>query len=70
VYRFSALLEGRVWTVDLPCWKGDPHYEKHHLSDEERQRILPRIVKFLSKVKWFGFLEMSYSVRVRELPEK
>jgi len=34
----------------------------HELTDEERSRILPRIEKYLSGKKYFGFIGPTYPV--------
>jgi hypothetical protein len=66
VYRFNVHLRKGEWTVLLPCSKGDSPAD-HELSPEERERILPRIETFLSRIKWLGFFPRSYTVRfVRE----
>jgi len=65
VYRFNVSLENGVWTVYLPGTFGDFH-EIKVLSDEDRNRIIPRVVECLSKVRWLGFFSKSYSVQVVE----
>src|SRR6266545_3700422 len=58
VYRFSVLLKRRVWTVDLPCWKGEPH-EKHHLSHEGRGKGFCReSSSFLARSSGSGFRDV------------
>jgi hypothetical protein len=36
----------------------------------ESGRILPRVIGFLERVKWFGIFPRSYSVRVIDRPPK
>jgi hypothetical protein len=68
-YRFNVSLRGRVWTLLLPGSRGDS-YERYLMNEGERSRILPRVIGFLERVKWFGIFPRSYSVRIVErLPE-
>jgi len=60
-YRFALQREGRVWTVRLPPLRGHPLTESQ-LSDEERQRILPRIREYLRRGRSFGVFPKSYEV--------
>ena len=61
VYRFDVALIDRIWTLYLPGSKG-PEYEIHELDEEEEKRILPRIIKYLQKMRYFGFFRVRYSV--------
>jgi hypothetical protein len=63
VYRFNVALINRVWKLHLPCTKGSD-YEVHVMSEEEEARILPRIIRYLEMIKWFGFFPVRYSVVV------
>lgn len=63
VYRFRVELVDRVWRLYLPCSRGE-HYEAHELNEEEKDRILPRIIKYLERIKYFGFFPRRYSVIV------
>jgi len=54
IYRFGVSVLERAWIVVLPGSKGK-YYEVHELSEEERNRILPRIEKYLAARKRFGF---------------
>jgi hypothetical protein len=65
VYRFRVELVDRVWTLYLPGSKG-PDYEVHELDDEEEKRILPRIIKYLERIKYFGFFPVRYSVAIEK----
>jgi hypothetical protein len=68
-YRFDVSLSGRVWTLVVPGSRGDS-YERYLMNQAERNRILPRVIGFLERVKWFGIFPRSYSVRVVERPAK
>jgi hypothetical protein len=65
IYRFAVELSKGVWFVQLPPSKGSS-YSTHVLTDEERQRLFPRIIKYLSRVWWFGLFPRSYDVRFVE----
>ena len=62
VHRFGVTLRSGEWTVFLPGTRGD-RFEPHELSADEEARILPRISKYLSRIKWFGIFPRSYTVR-------
>ncbi len=62
VYRFNVNLKGEVWTVFLPGSRGEK-FEIHELEKVEEEKILPRLSKFLSCIKWFGLFPHSYSVK-------
>jgi hypothetical protein len=68
-YRFELSLSGRVWTLFIPGSRGDS-YERYLMDQGERSRILPRVIGFLERIKWFGIFPRSYSVRVIEKPPK
>lgn len=63
VYRFNVSRTGDTWQLYLPPSKGDD-YQTHHLSAEEKQRILPEVIRYLEKVKWFVFFGGPYKVTV------
>jgi hypothetical protein len=63
VYRFNVQLNGDTWHLYLPGSKGDEH-QTHHLSPDEKQRILPPIIRYLEDVKWFLFFGGPYKVKV------
>ena len=64
-YRFNVSLSDRTWNLYLPGSYGDS-FQPHVLSQEDRERILPRIVKFLSVIRWFGLFPSTYSVNIIE----
>lgn len=57
VYRFRVEHVGQVWKLYLPCTKG-ADYEIHELTEEEKTYILPRIVKYLETIWYFGFFHV------------
>jgi len=61
VYRFGLSRKRGEWQLHLPGSKGEA-FEEHELSQEEADRILPRIVEYLSKIWWFGVFPRSYTV--------
>lgn len=61
VYRFNVARTDRRWIVCLPGSKGE-QFMTHELSDEERERILPRIEKYLKGRKYFGLIGRTYPV--------
>jgi hypothetical protein len=72
VYGFLVKCQSKEWTVMLPGMRRDiaaarsttaGKFEPHELSADEEARILPRVSKYLSRVKWFGIFPRSYSVR-------
>jgi hypothetical protein len=69
VYRFDVSLRDRVWTLLLPGSRGDS-YERYLMDQGERSRILPRVIGFLERIKWFGIFPRSYTVRIVEGPPK
>jgi hypothetical protein len=61
--RFGLGKIRREWILELPgIWDDGVHAGELSISDAER--VLPRLVDFLSKIYWFGFIPMRYSVRV------
>lgn len=64
-YRFDVSLRKNTWTVFLPGSFGDS-YEQRALTDLERERVLPRLITYLEKIKWLGLFVRSYSVKVVE----
>ena len=64
-YRFDIGRDGKTWLVHLPCAKvgGSP---QHRFTDEERNRILPRVEADLRRIWWFGIWPSSYNVRFVE----
>jgi len=67
VYRFDVALIDDEWSLVVPGSKGDS-YSPYELSKEEADRILPRVVKYLQRMKWFGFFWKSYSVSIKNTP--
>ena len=65
VFHFNVILDDGIWTVVLPCSKGDA-FDEHCLTPEERLRILPRIKKYLSCIRWLGLFKRTYGVRISE----
>lgn len=65
VYYFDVSLTKGVWTIFLPGTFGIAR-EVKELSSQERDRILPRIVEYLSKVRWLGVFTKSYQVQVAD----
>jgi hypothetical protein len=61
IYRFDVTNAGRIWTLYLPGSKG-PHYETHDLDEDEKARVLPRIIKYLEVIWYFGVFPRRYSV--------
>ena len=61
-YRFAVTHTAKEWAILLPATRGD-NFEPHELSPDEEARILPRVSRYLSRVKWFGVFPRSYSVR-------
>jgi hypothetical protein len=59
VYRFNVRLADKKWTVYLPGSKGK-QYVTHELTDDERNTILPRIVRYLEGRRYFGFIGRTY----------
>jgi len=55
VYRFNVALKDRRWTVFPPP-----------MDEIQRSRILPRVIKFLERIKWFGLFPRSYSVHIAD----
>jgi hypothetical protein len=64
VYRFAVRLQGREWTLFLPGTKGE-RFEPHELDRDEELRILPALVAYLSRIRWFGIFPRSYAVLVK-----
>jgi hypothetical protein len=62
VYRFNVALIGKEWNVWLPGSRGQ-NYQTHVLDDEERERILPRIEKYLASRRYFLLVGPKYPVR-------
>ena len=67
VYHFDVSLAKGVWTIFLPGTFGIAR-EVKELSGQERDRILPRVREYLSKVRWLGVFTKSYQVQVVERP--
>jgi len=65
VYRFDVSLRKGLWTIYLPGSFGEACQVKV-LSDEERGRIIPRVVEYLGKLRWFGLFTRHYRVQVVE----
>lgn len=65
IYHFDVQLRGRQWTVRLPATKGLT-FEVCEMTAQEQAKILPRVERYLSRIKWFGIFPMSYNVRVVE----
>jgi hypothetical protein len=61
VYRFDVSLIDKVWRLYLPGSKG-AQYEVHELDEEEKRRVLPRVIKYLETIKYLGFFPRRYSV--------
>lgn len=66
VYKFNVVLNGKEWVLFLPGSRGEG-FELHDLSEEEKSRILPRIINFLQSIKWLGLFKRSYSVRLERV---
>ena len=64
-YRFDLRREGKTWLVLLPGAKVGGAV-RHHLTDDEKKRILPRVEADLKRIWWFGIWPSSYNVRFRE----
>jgi hypothetical protein len=67
VYRFDVALMGNEWSLFIPGSKGE-NYTSYELSREEADRILPRIIQYLQRTKWFGLFGKSYSVAIKKMP--
>src|ERR1700730_16865914 len=65
IYRFDVSVVKEEWTVMLPGSKGK-YYEAHEMSEEERNRILPRIEKYLAAKKYFCFFGRTYPVAFQQ----
>lgn len=63
--HFDVLLQRGRWQLYLPGSRG-PAFERYAMSAEERGVVLPRIVAFLERVKWFGLFPRSYAVDIVE----
>lgn len=61
VYRFNLKLSQGRWIVYLPGSKGE-QFVTHELTDQERNTILPRIEKYLTSRRYFGFIGRVYPV--------
>lgn len=62
VYRYDVAKKGNEWIVRLPPSKDDS-FAPYVLSPDEREPILPRIEKYLSRIWWFGSFPRSSCVR-------
>ena len=62
VYRFNVNLIDKNWVVYLPCSKGN-FYQLHEFTEDEKERIIPRITDFLENRKYFGIFGSTYSVK-------
>ena len=71
IYGFQVTHTSKEWTVLLPGMRREiasasssagGKFEPHELSADEEARILPRISKYLTRVKWFGIFPRSYCV--------
>ena len=58
-YAFDVNLSKKIWTVNLHIFKNG---EETELSEEEKQKILPRISEYLKNIKWFGIFGGNYKV--------
>jgi len=63
IYRFNVYLKDDLWDLQIPGSKGE-NFENYELNDEEQNRILPRIEKFLKGVKWFSSFRKAYNVKI------
>jgi hypothetical protein len=61
VYRFNVALKGKTWIVEMPPSHSDS-FTDYELTESERNRILPRVSKYLSRIRWFGLFPRSYDV--------
>jgi hypothetical protein len=61
--RFGVTKTGREWVVYLPGIRDDTVVGE--LADSDAERVLPRVIKYLKRIYWFGFIPMSYTVRVQ-----
>jgi hypothetical protein len=61
VYRFNVELADEKWRVFVPGSKGS-NYQRHELTVEEQNTILPRIKKYLESRKYFGIFGPTYPV--------
>jgi hypothetical protein len=67
VYHFDVSQTRNEWTLIVPPSKGQK-FEPHELTPDEEARILPRVTKYLSRIRWFGVFPRSYSVRIVREP--
>jgi hypothetical protein len=63
VYRFDVSLTNKNWVVYLPCSKGD-FYQTHEFTEEEKRKIIPRIIDYLENRKNFGIFGSTYPVKI------
>lgn len=61
VYRFNVSLTDKKWVVYLPCTKGD-FYQTHEFTEDEKEKIIPRIIDYLENKKYFGIFGSTYPV--------
>jgi len=66
-YRFNVRYSRGTWVVTLPPSKGES-FAPHHMTDDERMRILPRVEKFLARTSWLRFLGRRHAVEFVDGP--
>jgi hypothetical protein len=62
VYRFYISLIDKNWIVYLPCSKGN-FYQTYEFNEDEKKRIIPRIIDYLENRKYFGIFGSTYPVK-------
>jgi hypothetical protein len=66
IYRFNVSLTGKKWIVYLPGSKGD-FYQTYILTEDEQNKILPRVVNYLENRKYFGLFGSTYPVEFKNM---
>jgi hypothetical protein len=62
-YRFDICFKKGIYYLQVPGYAG-PDSGKRELSQQDFDRIIPRIVKELSYQKLFGFFPKHYRVEI------
>lgn len=61
--HFNVLLQRGHWQLYLPGSRG-PEFKAYVMTAKESKEVLPRIVAFLERIKWFGLFPRSYTVDI------
>lgn len=65
IYRFNLSRHGKTWVIHLPPSKGEAHVP-YPLTQQDQERMFPRIRSFLSRIWWFGIWPVRYEVKFND----